>query len=194
MPRRMRAWLLSLHLYLGLLCAPYLIVYGVSALALHHGWEGTPAAAATRQVSIADERWAGPDEPRARAVAARDALGLVGGVPGGSIESSTEGRLRFQVLRPGRRLAVAIEPGRPATIEETRTGLLSVLRGVHGLTHLERSAVAPLWRVYTHVSAGALVIAVISGVILWGRRGGWLGWALLGTGGTLYAVVLAQVW
>jgi hypothetical protein len=37
----MRKWMLRLHLYLGLVCSGYLIVFGVSSLNFNHPFEFT---------------------------------------------------------------------------------------------------------------------------------------------------------
>ncbi|MEZ4218119.1 MAG: PepSY-associated TM helix domain-containing protein [Myxococcota bacterium] len=168
-PRTRRLWL-DAHLYLGLLCAPYFALYGVTAIAFNHGWRGAETSA----------EWSAPlpaplaanAAPAARAAAARDALGLAGHTPPWTAHASADGALAFQVNRPGRRYAVRVAPdGREARVVETRASLLAVARGLHGATSFPGMGWTRAWALYTDVSTAAMALAVVSGAVLhWPRR------------------------
>ena len=192
MRKRLAKGLLDLHLYLGLLSAPYLVVYGVSAIAFNHGWEGTPGKTTSWEAAVADIPASADDASRADAL--RGMLGLEGRIPPRSVKGLDDG-LRFDVLRPGRSFRVHLAQGeRWAHVEETHTGLLDVLRGIHGSWGIEGSTLGTVWRVYTEYSVWALVFSVVSGVLLWSQRGDWLGWAFLIAGGAAFTALSAAVW
>ena len=172
-PRWRRRWT-SWHLTLGALLAPYAIVYGVSALLYSHpSWAPARPRTWTETVSVPQAA-----SPEARAVAARDALGLVGTVPPWRIESSPEGDLAFRVVRPGRVYDIRWEPTRgEATVRVKDSRLLGVVRDLHGRTHIPGSLWGPIWSGYTLLSLVGFPLLFASGVLLewprWRRRPGW---------------------
>ena len=50
--RSLRQWMLDVHIYLGLLCAGYLVIYGVSTLSFNH-----PRQWLTPEESRAEWQW-----------------------------------------------------------------------------------------------------------------------------------------
>ncbi|MDP6540781.1 MAG: hypothetical protein QF410_14655 [Planctomycetota bacterium] len=167
-----RRWI-RWHLTLGLVLAPYLVVYGLSAVLLNHSsW--------SRRVDVRWERsglasTAGPAQRRAEAL--RDALGLFGAVPAARIaEPERPGEpLVFRIVRPGRVYDVRWFSGEGrAEVQERRGDWTDVLRTLHGLTSLPGSLLGPLWAFYTHLSLVGLPLLVLSGVLLdlprWRRR------------------------
>lgn len=166
--QRRRVWL-SIHLYLGLVCAPYFVLYGVTAIAFNHGLAG---AEHTRVVEQELPRAVLGGAPRERAARARDAIGIAGHAPPSAIRARDDGSLEFAVNRPGRRYVVQLAAdGRGVRVQETRTSLLALLRGLHGATAIPGMGWTHLWALYTDVSSVALVAAAVSGIALfWPRR------------------------
>ena len=192
----MRKRILDLHLYLGLLCAPYLIVYGLSGLAFNHGWqiEEIPAGRwkATLQAEAPDPASHTPLE-RARALQADQAL--VGTVEERSVAETGMGGLAFRVQRPGADYDVAFAPDGTIEIARTRTGIWRVLQGVHGLRRLDGSVLAPLWWIYTEASVWTLVFASLSGIYLWARTSRMtLGIGTIALGAIVFSILAMGVW
>ncbi len=177
LPRRARRWLFHTHLYLGLACAPYLVIYGVSSLAFNHGWgEPTDAIAEAAQPT---ERWTVSLEaiarpPMQRARSARAQLEIAGALQGWTVRAREDGSLSFRVARPGKRYDITIDKsGRTAEIQATRSGWLGVVRELHGLHTLPHSLWGPLWAsswtVYTHLSLVAVSVSLATGSLLFWR-------------------------
>lgn len=172
-PRWRRSWI-SWHLTVGVLLAPYALVYGVSSLLLSHP-DWAPAGS---------HEWREPLDvppaatPELRAIAARDALGLVGEVPPWRVESEADGRLRFRVVRPGRVYDAEWSPqGREARVQVRDGRLPGVIAGLHGLHALPGSVWGATWGLYTNLSLIGFPFLIVSGALLdlprWRRRRVW---------------------
>ena len=195
----MRRRLIAIHLYLGLLLAPYLVIYGVSSIAFNHGVVPRWQVVGTRSVALGPALEAAggvPGEaggdPAQRARALRDALGLVGRVPPSRVEEPEPGLLHFVVQRPGREDRVSHRAGEEAASVEARSrGLLGVLMGLHGFQGVEGSRLAPLWSAYAGLSIWALGLFALSGLWLRLSRPGTGRAALLLGSGSAALVALA---
>ena len=90
----MRKWILRIHLYGGLLCSSYLILFGISSLLFNH----EPKFAKPREQKVTWERAVSPGkcaDNAARAV--RDELGLNGWRP--SVSSTPAAPSRILCMR-----------------------------------------------------------------------------------------------
>ncbi len=180
----MRRWILDLHLYLGLVCLPYVVLLGLSSILLNHQisrdeptrrWEqALPASTPARDLEAATR--------------VRDALGLSGTVLPHTVKRAETDALRFVLLRPARRYEIELGTDAVARVREQRFGVLGVITGLHGLRGLEASRWGPSWGLYTELASFALVFAIASGLYLfWPRRAG----RALGFGAAGLAVVIA---
>ena len=183
----MKKIVLDIHIYLSLLCAGYMIIYGVSGIAFNHDihpsesdgveWE------AVVEVPAADE-----DQVLAEAV--RDRLDLVGWVPFWRLSHPKPDEFVFFVNRPAREYRVHLYQSTGVVqVSESDRGVLGAVIGLHGLQGMPNSNWGHTWAVYTEISIWALVFSVISGIWFWWlrpayRRSGW--WVLgLGSGGSI---------
>ncbi|MBI2505982.1 MAG: hypothetical protein HYW07_22430 [Candidatus Latescibacteria bacterium] len=106
----MRAILLKIHLYAGLLCSSYLVIFGISSLNFNHHF-GKPAALKSERQRSLDTLPAIADDQRL-AEALRDTLGLGGyTLTWETDRSETEDSLyfRFVVWRPGKEFRVRVQ-------------------------------------------------------------------------------------
>ena len=192
----MKDRILDLHLYLSLLCAPYLVLYGLSTLSFNHTWGWISPGEQTYRWQEDVGRLEG-DTDLVVATGMRDSLGLIGFVPPWQIRNAGES-LRFIVGRPGKRYEIAWSAETDtASVVETRSGFWGVMRDLHGLMEIQGSPLGWMWKIYTWTSVAALTFALVSGLYLWWNRlparksGLWL--LLFGSGGTLL-FMLFIVW
>jgi hypothetical protein len=162
----MRRRLLDLHLYLGLLCLPYVVVFGVSSILLNHRiryetkseWQAQVAPlGAERPIVEADRVWY--------------ALDRSGRVQSWTVEMGDTAGLRFQATRPGRGYQVVASSDGHVSVVESDYGVLGTLRDLHGLSDRYNSFWVLGWSVYTELTAVTLVASLVSGTILMLRRG-----------------------
>jgi len=192
--RPWRRWLLNIHLYGGLLCSGYLLVYGVSSLLFNHRVDRLIGVASSREWSRTipiPESEATPAEA-ARLVA--KALGIAGRIPGGSIRWEPGREMHFEVVRPGRAFRVRALPDGLATVIEERGRPAMILFGLHDARPAPGSLLLTSWWYYTHLTVAFLLFMTVSGVVHWvsARRAKGAGWSLLLAGAA--TAVLLTVW
>jgi hypothetical protein len=163
----MRAWVLKVHLYGGLLCAPYLLIFGISSLHFNHRFEFMKAGG-EKAAWEAPLRVALPAENPKAVEAARAALGLAGWQIPPKTKRDAEGNLRFDLERPGKGYTVHVLAGEgKARVEERRKGFWATFNALHALGPVPGSSLARAWGWYTEVCAGWTLFAAVSGVWLW---------------------------
>jgi hypothetical protein len=186
----MRRWLLDLHLYLGLACLPYVVVFGVSSILLNHGGLGR----------VSTERWSAelaaltdaPPDEQASEVASE--LGLRGSVLRHTVKRTRVGGVAFKLLRPGRTYQVTVAPDGAARVVAADSGVAGILRGLHGASDAQHSLWSAGWALYTEIATATLLFSIASGVLLVLPRAGE---RLLGLGaaalGLVAVIALAAV-
>jgi hypothetical protein len=197
----LRKIILNAHIYGGLLCFSYLILFGISTLNFNHPFPFTksPASVATWSQPMALPALArtdGKNAPEALKVRRQNnseilhALGSFA-VPftdadGDWIDADT---YHAHFVRPGKEYEIHVHPSQgSATITQTRMSLWALIRDLHGsYVVYPDSILASTWAWYTELCAYVVVVAGISGVYLWtGRqRERRIGLVLLGVAGTV---------
>jgi len=183
----MKKIVLDIHIYLSLLCAGYMIIYGVSGLAFNHDVRPSPSEGAAWEAVVEVPE---ADEDQALAEAVRDRLDLAGWVPFWRLSHPKPDEFVFFVNRPAREYRIHLYQSTGVVqVRETDRGVLGAVIGLHGLQGMPNSSWGRTWAVYTEVSIWALVFSVGSGIWFWWlrpvyRRPGW--WVLgLGSGGSI---------
>ena len=106
----MRPILLKIHLYAGLLCSSYLIIFGISSLNFNHHFGRPGKIKGERQTSL--PALPAQEDDQRLADALRDTLGLVGwSLPWETHRSETPDSLYFHlaVSRPGKEYRVRVQ-------------------------------------------------------------------------------------
>jgi hypothetical protein len=187
----MRRWLLDIHLYLGLFCLPYVVVFGVSSLLMNHDVARTSRSEWTAQIAPL-----APGELGAQAAAALDALDLVANALPHTLARGEAGELAFRAIRPGRTYQVAVDAAGVVTVSERNEGVLGVLRGLHGASDPRLSLWSFGWAVYTELTTAMLVFSLASGLYLFVPRpsGRALGLGLGALGVAVCGAAAAVIW
>lgn len=183
----MRRWLLNVHLYSGLLCSSYLVVYGLSALDFNHDFGGPREgrATATWQQTVT----LGPAaDDEALAAFVNGELGIFGWPLPWTVSRERSGDLRYRTTRPGRSYEIRVTGSGQVTVEERREGLWHALRGLHGQHEPIPGAPAllALWPPFTELTNWVLLFSMGSGVYLWvsRRAASATGWTILAAAAT----------
>jgi len=167
--RNRHRWLRNIHLYGGLLCSSYLVVYGISSLLFSHPigrleregpvreWVDTLKAPVTR------------DDPAGTARRVASELALVGRV--NAPEWKADEGLSFTVVRPGFKYSVRAQESGVVALKGQRLGLTAVLKGLHDARQYPDSVPLSLWWNFTHITILVLLFSTVSGIILWTGSG-----------------------
>ena len=204
----LRKLLLNLHIYAGLLCFGYLIVFGVSSLNFNHPFSFTRAKSEPvtweRQIGLDDLPRITPAMTGEQRVAAkaeanhavRRALGLFGHQrPWRESwwDETDANHYHASLVRPGVEYEVDVHLERElAVVRETRTTAWQVMVGLHGFHgDMPGSRFVATWAWYTEFCTLAVLFAGASGVYLWTARRNErrVGIALLG-GAAAFSVAL----
>ena len=196
----MRKWVLRIHLYLGLLCSPYLIVFGVSSLNFNHPFDFTKPAEnrVTWERSLQLPEVSADNEAESEAV--RDALGLMGWtLPWETRRDVGTGDLHFGLARPGKHYTIhVLRESERVRVEERREGYWTVLRHIHGNKGVPGSRLMSAWAGYTELCTLFVLFAAVSGVYLFAarKRERLIGLGVLGlaTVLSLLLMVYVRVW
>ena len=198
----MRKWVLRLHLYLGLLCCGYLVVFGVSSLNFNHPFDFTKPsdrkATWERPVALPPAS----EDNGAESEAVREALDL----PGWAIPwetwrdppapGSSAGDLHFGLARPGKHYAIHVLRGAGRVrVEEKSEGYWTVIRSLHGNHGVPDSALMSAWAGYTELCTIFVLFAAASGVYLFAarKRERRIGFTILGVATGLSLLFMAYV-
>jgi hypothetical protein len=190
----MRKFILNVHLYGGLICAPYLLIFGFSSLHFNHHFsfvEPIPNS----------QTWEAPlhtqpmSENEKLADAVRDDLGLMGWPLFWKMKRDSSGDLEFEMERPGKSYTIRTDfKQAKAYVVERHKGFWQVVNSLHGSGQLPNSRFVPLWGIYTEICTAFVLFAGVSGLYLWvnSRRERSVGlWTV--SAATAFSVVLMLV-
>lgn len=193
----MRKWLLNLHLYGGLLCSSYLVIYGLSSLQFNHAW-------LLPQKTAAAVEWSRPVDPPAsrnkQAVAEhiKAQLDLPGWVHPWSIQRDRDQKYDFEISRPGKLYVIHYDPrAGTASVAEQRANIAGIIPRLHGLYGgvPGMPGLAP-WGWYTEITNWVVLFAVGTGIVLFAYRSRErrVNFVILGLCGAASAGLLLYAW
>lgn len=156
----------EVHMAAGLACAPFAIMYGISAVRMSHAsWFPADAEVRTSRAVVAPEK-ASDARAVARELMARNLIrGELAGV------KATPDEYRFQVNRPGGSFDVAYSRrSGEARIKNTTLGALSTLVRIHHIASLHYGYwLNNAWGALLLLTAVALFTVGGTGVYMWTR-------------------------
>jgi len=180
----MRKWLLNFHLYGGLLCAPYLIIFGFSSLHFNHHFGFIEHSAGTpTRVWEAPLNVSALEDNDSMAESVRDSLGLMGWTLPWKTKRDADGDLTFDLERPGKSYTVQTQlKNRSARVEARSKGFWQVVNSLHAMGAVPNSGFCKWWGGYTEVCTAFVLFAGVSGIYLWlnSKRERRIGLAALG--------------
>jgi hypothetical protein len=195
----MQKLILNLHIYGGLLCFSYLIIFGISSLNFNHPFAFTKARAEPttweQAIRLPDlprvtSDMKGPERVATKAKAnnaVREALRLFGHQRPWEQswwDADDPNHYRASLVRPGVEYDVDVHLDRNiAVVTETRMNAWLVMEGLHGFHgNMPGSTFVSTWGWYTELCTLVVLFAGASGVYLWTRRKNErrIGYALIG--------------
>jgi hypothetical protein len=204
-----RKIILNIHIYSGLVCFSYLLIYGISTLNFNHRFAFTksPASVVTWSQPLAV-----PELARTEGTSAEQSLEIrrknnqailraLGSFansfrsPDGEWTGADTYHARF--FRPGKEYQIDLHPSQGiVNITQTRAGVWTLIRDLHGAYEVyPDSLLGTTWGWYTNLSVFVVVFGAISGVYLWTarRRERRIGLALLVGAGALSLMLMLLI-
>jgi hypothetical protein len=166
---KVKNYLLQFHIYLGLFCTPYLLIFALSSLSFNHvssKEEFTPVKSERIAITLNEDSF---DSPRALGEALRDSLHLMGWFIPWESHIDSAGFL-VNVRNLGRDFRMTGTWGIPEIeLTANSTRFISMLKGLHGLH--EEIPGAPWWIngwwLYQDLTVYSLLFWAMSGIYLW---------------------------
>ena len=189
-----RSLLRQIHIYGGLLCSSYLVIFGVSSLNFNHEF-GTPSGKEViwdRSLSVADM-----ENNMALSESVRDALGLSGWPLPWETRRDARGNFHFGLSRPGKHYTIHVFfAENRVTVEETRKGFWPVVNSLHALMGVPSSSFMSFWGAYTELCTWVVLFSAASGIYLWTHRQKerFVGWSLLAGASGTSVLFMIYVW
>jgi hypothetical protein len=190
----MRSFLLKVHIYAGLLCSSYLLIFGITSLNYNHNFGKPRNEKLTWERSL---KLGDTENDTALSEAVRDALGLIGWPLPWETHRDDYGNFHFGLARPGKHYSIHVLLNEDRVrVEETRKGFWAVVNSLHGPARVPSSSFMVLWGAYTELCTWVVLFSAASGVYLWTRRSGerFIGWVLLGCAAGMSLLLMAYVW
>jgi hypothetical protein len=190
----MRSFLLKVHIYAGLLCSSYLLIFGISSLNYNHnfGKPGDEKVTWERSMELVNM-----EDNMALSEIVRDKLGLIGWSLPWDTRRDDRGNLHFGLSRPGKYylIHVLLDESR-VRVEETRRGFWAVVNSLHALMGVPSSRFMTLWGAYTELCTWVVLFSAASGIYLWTQRQKErvVGWILLAGASGTSLLFMVYVW
>ena len=159
----MYRYLRNTHLYLGLFCCLFLMMYGISSVQMaHNRWFSSRPKVAEVHFSLA------PQATDARIVAREliDRYGLRGELGPARV---TAAKLSFNLTRPGTVYQVDYAPASGDTmVRDNHAGFIGMLNRLHHVNGLWHDYwLVNLWGGFVALVSVALIVLGITGIYLW---------------------------
>lgn len=160
----MYIWFRNTHLFLGLFCLLFLLVYGVSSVQMaHNTWFTMRPAVIQSRVPIRAEN---ASNPRAVARQLMDEQHMQGDLL--RVRQYEEGA-SFQIVRPGTvyevNYSAAAGEARVRTNHANFMGMLNRIHHIGGLWH--EYSLINLWGVLVGIVSTALILMALTGIYMW---------------------------
>ncbi|HEY1341571.1 MAG TPA: PepSY-associated TM helix domain-containing protein [Bryobacteraceae bacterium] len=151
------------HLFLGLFCCLFLLMYGVSAVQMSHNrWFNLRPTVTTTDAALP------PNSADARLIARElmDRYTVRGEV---SQVRVAPARVSFSIVRPGTVYQIDYNPATGRTqIRDNHAGFMGMLNRIHHIGGLWHDYwLTELWAAFVAVVSIALVVLAITGIYLW---------------------------
>jgi hypothetical protein len=164
--------LLQLHIYLGLLCIPLFLVFGLSSLHFNHQFLGTQPLAhvVIQELTLPPQQWP-TEDLRPYGESLRDSLGLFGWyIPWAS--HGDRRQVTIQIEGPMKEYVIQTNAQGTTTLTEKTKDFAHLLKIMHFLGEDVPNAPWWLagWKYYQRISVYAMLCWVASGIYLWWRK------------------------
>ena len=168
-----RKILLKIHLYGGLLCFWYLLIFGISALYFQHHFQfmenkNTPALVSTKKQLRIDPG----NTDSVVATNIQNSLDVAGWYLPWETYRDSVGNFHTMIANPKRDYSIVYNfQNSISTISAKEKGFWNILNALHGFAaKMPNAPLLFVWKIYTYVCIAVVLFSIFSGIWLWSGR------------------------
>src|SRR4026207_2246770 len=165
-----RKILLKIHLYGGLLCFWYLLIFGISALYFQHHFQfmenkNTPALVSTKKQLRIDPG----NTDSVVATNIQNSLRIAGWYTPWETYRDSVGNFHTMIANPKRDYSIVYNfQNSISTISAKEKGFWNILNSLHGFAaKMPNAPLLFVWKIYTYVCIAVVLFSIFSGIWLW---------------------------
>ena len=179
----LRYWVLKIHLYGGLLCFWYLLIFAISSLHFHHNFDFMKEGRISNESRLVTFQQEFEESDSALAINLQRELNLTGWYLFWETYTDSVGTFHTEIQNPKTAYRITYDRvSSIASINEEYKGFWSVLHALHGFAGTMPNAPFMIfWHVFTYVCLLIVIFSIASGIWLWShsREDKVVGWATL---------------
>ena len=170
----LRKWILKIHLYGGLLCFWYLIIFAVSSLQYQHHFKFMDPGNGTETLREAEVKIQPEKDNKILAGNLRSSLEIPGWVIPWQTSRDTAGILHTVIQNPKAIYTMDYDPSTSKVkIKSVSNGFWRIIVALHGNTgEMPNAPLLVFWKIFTWICLCVVLFAIISGLWLWAAKPG----------------------
>lgn len=176
-----RRWILKIHLYGGLLCFWYLVIFAISSLHFHHEFDFMQTRELSVESKVLSIEYIPDANDSVKATGLQNELGIAGWYLFWKTYSDSTGVFHTEIHNPKTNYTIQYDPvSKVASVTTEYKGFWSVFNALHGFAgSMPNGTYVMFWHVYTYVCVVVVIVSLFSGIWLWSGTGtdkkiGWI--------------------
>ncbi len=178
-----RSWILKIHLYGGLLCFWYLLIFAFSSLHYHHDFDFMKESEISNESRPITFHQKFEEGDSALAINLQNELNLAGWYLFWETYTDSSGIFHTEIQNPKTTYRITYDRiSSSASIESEYKGFWSVVNALHGFAgKMPNAPFMIFWHLFTYVCMLIVIFSIASGIWLWlkNREDKVVGWAIL---------------
>jgi hypothetical protein len=170
----LRKWIHRIHLYGGLLCFWYLIIFAVSSLQFQHHFEFMTLSGGKEIVNERKIEIQGNNDKLIFARNLQDKLNIAGWLIPWQTSLDSAGLFHTVIQNPKSRYTLVYNPSTyTVKMSEAGNGFLRIINSLHGYSgNMPNAPLLVFWKIFTYVCVIIVVFSIFSGIWLWAVKKG----------------------
>jgi hypothetical protein len=166
---KFRKWVMKIHLYGGLLCFWYIVIFAISSLHFQHHSESADAESMNETVFEKKCNFPADVPDSALAVMIKNELDVAGWHLPWRTSRESNGIFHTEIQNPKSRYRVTYYPADSSMkIIRSDRGPWHVLNSLHGYSgKMPNAPLLLFWKIYTYICLVVVIFSIFSGIWLW---------------------------
>lgn len=166
---KLRKWILKIHLYGGLLCFWYLVIFAVSSLQFQHHFEFMNQKLSDEEILEKKLSVTGNENVSDFAISVQDELKIAGWHLPWETYRDKSGIFHTQIQNPKAQYLITYEPlSSTVKIIKKEKGFWTLINSLHGFSgKMPNAPLLFFWKIFTYICLIVVTFSIFSGIWLW---------------------------